>query len=166
MPEPGHLYRQHGFCFMKIIYRSISGCVLDYWGPKAPGSCYYTLLGSPFASKSCLRVRSSMKAEPPEDPGVGISIQLFTMNHKKGSWVSIDWKCSTFFLGSLMTINRWLWLSPILMVHAGNVIKQLKYCIFLAGTPCNTHKDITSTFMDLNVCILSSFLHDYPQNTN
>ncbi len=28
------------------------------------GSCYYALLGSPFPSKSCLRVRSSMKAEP------------------------------------------------------------------------------------------------------
>ncbi len=27
-------------------------------------SCYFALLGSPFPSKSCLRVRSSMKAEP------------------------------------------------------------------------------------------------------
>ncbi len=43
MPE---LYRKQGFCFMKIIYRSISGCVLNFWGPKAPGSCYYALLGS------------------------------------------------------------------------------------------------------------------------
>ncbi len=53
---------------MKIIYRYISGCVLDYWGPKAPGSCYYALLGSPFPSKSCLRVRSSMKTEPSQYP--------------------------------------------------------------------------------------------------
>ncbi len=37
---------------------------LDYWGPKAPGSCYYALLGSPFPYKTCLRVCSSMKAEP------------------------------------------------------------------------------------------------------
>ncbi len=35
------------FCFMKIKDRSISGCELDYRGPKAPGSCYYALLGSP-----------------------------------------------------------------------------------------------------------------------
>ncbi len=38
--------------------------ILDYWSPKAPGSCYYALMGSPFPSKSCLPVRSSMKAEP------------------------------------------------------------------------------------------------------
>ena len=38
-----------------------------YWNPKAPGSCYYALLGSPFPSKSCLRVHSSMKAEPLEE---------------------------------------------------------------------------------------------------
>ncbi len=63
----GHLYRKHGFWCMKIIYRvyrSISGYVLDYWGPKAPGSRYYALLRSQFPYKSCLRVRSSMKAEP------------------------------------------------------------------------------------------------------
>ena len=50
--------------FWGRVYRSISGCVLDYWGPKAPGLCYYALLGSPFPSKLCLRVRSSMIAEP------------------------------------------------------------------------------------------------------
>ena len=37
----GHLYTQHGFCFKKIIYRWISGCALDYRGPKVPGSFYW-----------------------------------------------------------------------------------------------------------------------------
>ncbi len=87
MPELGQLYRQHGFCFMKIIYRSISGCVQDYWGPKAPGSCHYALLGSPFPSKSCLRVRSSMKAEPKEEGGDGSFLCLFYTSRRGGGHV-------------------------------------------------------------------------------
>ncbi len=47
--------------------------VLDYWGPKAPGSCYYALLGSPFPYKSYVRMRSSMKAEPISDHNSDIS---------------------------------------------------------------------------------------------
>ena len=35
--------------------------------------CYYALSGSPFPYKSCLRVRSSMKAEPCKEPIIALS---------------------------------------------------------------------------------------------
>ncbi len=50
--------------YIRYVFAYCCYCVLDYWGRKAPGSCYYALLGSSFPSKSCLRARSSMKAKP------------------------------------------------------------------------------------------------------
>ncbi len=86
--------------------------VLDYWGPKAAGSCYYALFGSPFPSKSCLRVRSSMKAEPH-----GSHFHLHSFPNYGSFYRTIAWQASVpnyTCIWSVMTIHFQVSTEPLL----------------------------------------------------